>query len=185
MSRESAIKRTADIYNMIPNLFWTALLLVPVVVFCYSWMEKKLFWIFFVISTLAIFLPKYFFDSIQLSDNAVFYKKIGVGFINRFTQNGDIVNNLLRKKYPDYKVVVRKKISVRKLVDQTYVFEKFHFIFFLFFLMLTAYAIVKGYFGWATLFFISNIIYNIYPALLQQYIRIRLKRAAGRTKTAG
>lgn len=172
----------ADIYNMIPNLLWTALLLVPVTVFCYSWMEKKLFWIFFVISTSAIFLPTIFFDKIQVSNKAGFYKKIGVGFINRFTQNGDIINGLLRKKYPGYKVVSPKNISVRKLINQTYVFEKFHFILFLFFVLLTGYAIIKGYFAWATLFFISNIIYNIYPALLQQYIRIRLKVSTERTK---
>lgn len=177
MTSGSVIKRTADIYNMIVNLFWTALLLVPVVVFCYSWMEKELFWIFFAISTSAIFFSKHFFDRIQLSKNADFYKRIRVGFINRFTQNGDIINGLLRKKYPDYKVVSPKRILVRKLIEQTYVFEKFHFILFLFFTLITVYSIVNSYFGWATLFFTSNIIYNIYPALLQQYIRIRLKRA--------
>jgi hypothetical protein len=179
--KESAIKRTIGIYNMIPNLFWSALLLIPVCVFCYSWMERKWFWTFFVGSTLAIFLPASFFDVIQLSKTSTAYRKLGVKFINRFTQNGDIINNMMRKKYPEYKVVSGNGISIRKLIEQTYVFEKFHFILFLFFLLLLIYAIGNGYFIWATVFFISNIVYNVYPMWLQQYIRVRLKTASKRT----
>jgi hypothetical protein len=184
MSKEAVIKRTAGIYNMIPNLFWTALLLIPVTVFCYSWMEPKLFWIFFTISMLAILLPPSFFDIIQLSNTATFYKRIGVGFINRFTQNGDIVNKLLRKKYPGYQVVSKEKKSVQQFISQTYVFEKFHFMLFLFFIMIIVYSLAKGYYIWAFVFFVSNIVYNIYPALLQQYLRVRLKKTLERDAPA-
>jgi len=177
---ESAIKRTAGVYNMIPNLFWSALLLIPVTVFCYSLMDRITFWLFLSISLLAVFLPRNFFNNIQLSSTSGLYKKIGVRFINKFTQNGDIVNKLVRKRYPGYKVVSSKSVDVKRLIGQTYMFEKFHFILFVFFLLAMAYAISIERYGWALFFFISNIVYNVYPSFLQQYIRIRLKVAAKR-----
>ena len=164
------------------NLTWSALLLVPVSVFCYTYMNRKLFWIFLIISLLAGFLPRSFFNSIQLGKSGKVYKKIGVGFINRFTQNGDIINALIRKRYPGYKVISPVRPSIIKLISQTYLFEKFHCILFLFFSMTIIYAFAEGYFIWAVVFLISNVVYNVYPAFLQQYIRVRLKASQKRTE---
>jgi hypothetical protein len=95
-----------------------------------------------------------------------------------FAQHGSLLNKILRKKYPDFKVVSRTKASIKKQYYQTYFFEKFHFSLFLFFTMITIYAGAQGHYYWVLILTISNLLYNIYPNLLQQYIRIKLRSAA-------
>ena len=166
------------LYNMIANLFWSVLNLLPISVFCYNLMNLKLFYVFLGISLLTIFLPKSFFDNIQLGTSTPIYKKIGVNLINKFTQNGSIINTLIRKKNPQYKVVSYRPLSVKKLLNQTYVFEKFHFLMFLFFTLTTVYALMKNYLIWALIISVTNLVYNVYPGFLQQYIRVKLTSAA-------
>lgn len=168
------MKRLVNRYNTIVNFFWSVLVLVPLVVFCYGEMSIKLTLIFLAASFITVFLPRSFFDAMQFKNRQV-YKKIGVDFINRFTQNGIIVNNLVRKRIPGYQVISTKRSSIHKVVYQSYMFEKFHFTAFVFFLLTTIYALAKGFFAWSLVFFVSNIIYNVYPILLQQYVRARLK----------
>ena len=60
---------------------------------------------------------------------------------------------------------------------QTYLFEKFHFSLFLFFAFMTIHAGSHGYWYWVLILTISNLLYNVYPNLLQQYIRVKLESA--------
>ena len=39
------LKQTLALYNAIPNLLWSILNLLPISVFCYSYVELKLFYI--------------------------------------------------------------------------------------------------------------------------------------------
>jgi hypothetical protein len=169
------IRNLVNTYNMIVNLFWSVINLVPISIFCYIYLSLKLFLIFLITSFLSVFLPKAFFDSIQLGKTSSFYKSIGIKFINQFAQNGEIINKLVKRRYPNYKMVSGNRRSIRKLISQTYVFEKFHFMMFLFFMFVTVYAIIAHYWWWALVIFLTNVIYNVYPNFLQQYIRVRLK----------
>ena len=168
------LKQTVAFYNAVPNIIWSILNLLPVSIFCYRFVNLKLLLLFLLISGFAVLLPKAFFQNIQLSNSVRVYKKLGVHWINKFTQNGEIINRLVRKKNPEYRVVSIKKPSINRLVGQTYMFEKFHFLLFIFFILITASAIIMQYPGWALIITVTNIIYNVYPCLLQQYIRIRL-----------
>lgn len=168
------IKRRIAVYNMIPNVLWSVLFLSPVSVFCYSNMTMKIFFIFLAISILTVFCPRNFFIFFQLGKTASPYKNMGVAYINKFTQNGDIINGILRKKYPAYSIIAKEKLSKNKILQQTYMFEKFHFMLFLFFILTAVYAVFQQFYWWALFITITNVIYNIYPVLLQQYIRIRL-----------
>ena len=171
------VSRLAAIYNMIPNLLWTALFLIPMVIFCYAFMTLKTTCVLLGVSCIPIFFPNSFFDSIQLSRSAQWYRKLGVKYINAFAQNGSLLNKILKKKYPNFKVLSRTKASIKKQYHQTYFFEKFHFALLLFFTMVTIYAGSQGRFYWVLILTISNLLYNIYPNLLQQYIRIKLRSA--------
>ena len=162
---------------MIPNLLWTALFLVPITIFCYTFITPKMTFILLGVSLIPLFFPNSFFDRIQLSKNAYWYRRIGVKYINTFAQNGTLLNEILKKKYPNYKVVSGTKASIKKQYYQTYFFEKFHFSLFLFFTIVTIYAAIQGHFYWILILVISNLLYNIYPNLLQQYIRLKLKSA--------
>jgi len=81
----------------------------------------------------------------------------------------------MKKKFPGYRTINYEGLSINKLLRQTYMFEKFHFIMFAFFVLITAYALVKHHFLWAVIISITNVLYNIYPNLLQQYIRLKLR----------
>ena len=169
------IKRLVALYNILPNTIWSVLNLLPISIFCYSLINLQLFYTFLIISLLSIFLPQSCFNRIQLEKTPSFYKKTGVTFINRFTQNGDVINGLIRKKFPQYKVVSTGRQSINKVLQQTYMFEKFHFAMFLSFILITIYAVKYDYLWWAFILSVNNIIYNVYPCILQQYIRVRLQ----------
>jgi len=162
---------------MIPNLFWSALFLIPIAIFCYTFLTSKTTYVLLGLSLIPIFLPNSFFDRIQLSESSHFYKKIGVRYINIFAQNGSLLNKFLKRKYPNFKVVSKSKTSIKKQYYQTYFFEKFHFSLFVFFTIMTIYAGIQGHFYWVLTLTISNLFYNIYPNLLQQYVRVKLKSA--------
>ena len=114
-------------YNMIPNLLWTALFLIPITVFCYTFISPKTVFLLLGISLIPICFPNSFLDKIQLSRNSRLYRIIGVKYINAFAQNGSLLIKFLKKKYPNFKVVSRTKASIKKQYYQTYFFEKFHY----------------------------------------------------------
>lgn len=150
-------------YNMIPNLLWSCLNLIPVSVFCYTILAHNIFYIFWTVSLLTVLLPRSFFDNIRLGKTTLIYHKIGIRYINRFTQNGDIVNRLIRRKVPNYKVIQTGLKSADGLLKQAYMFEKFHFIMFVFFSLTAIYAIMKNYLLWSLIISMTNLLYNIYP----------------------
>ena len=169
------VSRVAAIYNMIPNLLWTALFLIPITIFCYRFISPKTIYILLGVALIPIFFPNSFYDRIQLSKNSRFYRRIGVKHINTFAQSGSLLNEFIKKKDPNFKVVSKNRTSIKKLYYQTYFFEKFHFSLFLFFTAVIIYAAIQGHFYWALILTISNLLYNIYPNLLQQYVRVKLK----------
>lgn len=172
--RSKKVKNLLAVYNTIPNVVWSVLNLTPISIFCFTLIDIKTVYIFLAISLIPIFLKNSFLNKIQIGKTTAVYKKLGVHFINKVAQNGVIINTLVKKKFPGYKVVTNRKSSIAGLISQTYVFEKFHLIFFLFFDLVIVYAITKGKFLWACIVLITNIAYNVYPNFLQQYIRIKL-----------
>jgi len=171
----SKIKRLLAVYNMAVNLIWSALAFLPVFYFCYTLLNGNLLYELMIIGIAPLFLPNTLFNKIQLSNTPAVYKNLGVIWVNRLAQNGGLVNKLIRKKYPQYKAVLYQRSSINKLLAQTYINEKFHYSILVFFGLLTAYALVRYYWGWAIALLIINILYNVYPILLQQYIRLKLK----------
>ena len=162
---------------MIPNLFWSALFLIPITIFCYNFVTPNIIYILLGVCLVPMFFPNFLIDKIQVSRNPYWYRRIGVKYINTFAQSGSLINRILKKKYPDYKAVSPTKASIRKQFYQTYLFEKFHFSLFLFFTCMTIYAGIRGHWYWVLTLIISNLLYNIYPNLLQQYIRVKLRSA--------
>lgn len=172
--RDLKIKRIQAWYNMIPNLIWSVINLAPISIYWYNLLNHKLFYIFLGASLIPMFIKNSFLDNLQIGHSIRIYKKLGVHLINNVAQNGVIINNLIKRKFPEHKVVTSKRSSIAGLIAQTYVFEKFHLILFLFFCLTTIQAIASGYWAWAIVIFLNNIAYNIYPNLLQQYIRLKL-----------
>lgn len=172
--QQARAKRKVEGYNLILNLAWSFIFLFPAVVFCYSKMERSWFIISLSISLVVIFLPVSFFNALQLSQSRLFYKKAGVEFFNQFIQYGTILNRIVKNKFPGYKRFHSKEEAFKKLFNQTYLFEKFHFIIFIFFIETAFFALINGYYNWMIFFILANILYNVYPIMLQQYIRLKL-----------
>lgn len=167
-------KRLAEVYNMVPNLLWSVLGLGPIAVFWYTYINITLLLVFVGISIFPVFLSPSFIDRMQVAKRTTFHKKLKLDLVQRLSQNGEIVNKWIRKKYPTYKVFRRDQKMIKSLSRQTYVFEKFHLMLFVFFLLTCLYAFSKGLFVWAAIIFILNVVYNVYPILLQQLIRQKL-----------
>ena len=138
-----AIQKKIEMYNMIPNLIWSIIFLFPIFIFCYTKMDAEWFYISLSISLLALFIPKKKFNILPVSKSLVFYKKTGLGFINNFIQNGTIMNRIIKRKFPGYKSFSKDEMALKKLFNQTYMFEKFHFILFIFFLETILFALIN------------------------------------------
>jgi hypothetical protein len=173
-TKRDKIKRLVSVYNMLLNLLWSALSFIPLCIFCYTWVENNLLFLFVGLSLLPLFLSRYVIQKLQVAKKPITYKKLGVLFVQYLSQNGVFINYLIRKKYPRYKAVRRDRKSIEGLLKQTYVFEKFHLVGFLFSCLISFYAISKSLTGWAFVLMLINVVYNVYPILLQQYIRAKL-----------
>ena len=137
----SRIRRLLNWYNMIPNVIWSVLNLVPISIYCYSNVDHKSLYIIIALSVIPGFFPNSFYDKIQISRTTRIYRRLGVGFVNKLAQNGAIINRLMKKKFPGYRTINYEGLSINKLLRQTYMFEKFHFIMFVFFILITLYAL--------------------------------------------
>lgn len=176
---DKKIKKLLARYNMVPNLVWTILHFTPVCLFWYK--EESLLPLYFFIpsSFIPIFFKKKFLDSLRLAKDPGIYKKLGVATMLHITQNGVIINKLIKRKYPQYKMVRHANASIATLLHTSYLFEKFHWICLLFFVETMLYALTVNGLVWACCIFLLNITYNVYPILLQQYIRLKLQLHKG------
>jgi hypothetical protein len=143
-------------------------------------MPVSLFYTFLGISLSGFFLPSSFYNAIQIR-NLKFLKRTGVPFIQRYAQNGIIINRIIQKEFPGYKKVYDRK-SIEVQYKRTYGFEKFHFVALLFFSLSTIFALTALHYFWALTLTVTNIIYNVYPILLQHYIRTRMTALLNRKK---
>jgi hypothetical protein len=168
------VKKTLAWYNMIANMIWSILSLGPISYYCFTFVSYQTLFIFLTVSLIPMFFKRPFIDKLQMGKTIGIYKKLRVHLISKVTQNGAIINNLIKRKFPDHKIVTPKKTSIAGVISQTYMFEKFHLILFLFFSLTIIFALLKGHLLWAIIMVMTNIVYNIYPSLLQQYIRLKL-----------
>ncbi|MDB5246635.1 MAG: hypothetical protein JWQ40_1029 [Segetibacter sp.] len=169
---------------MLPNIAWSIVHLTPVVIFCFQALPVSLVYLFSAVSILPYFFPNSHFNRFVIGRSAGFYKKIGIGLIQKYTQDGPVIYRLIRKKFPGYKVLDGKK-EMKKQLSKTYFFEKFPAALLLFFLLATWYALVHNQTGWAVIITINNVFYNVYPILLQQYIRLRIYALISRMEISG
>jgi hypothetical protein len=166
----------SSLYNAAPNVFWSLLAFAPVSIFCYRFMEREWLSAFVVASLIAFMVPASSLRYLELSSAVTTYRKLGVHWVNHFVQHGTLINRLLRRRYSEYRRL-RSRARMAYLVQSNYVQERFHWMVFLFFLLTSLYGITHGYPGWALLITMINVVYNLYPIWLQQYIRVRLNRS--------
>ena len=180
MRKRIGLNTTLALYNMVPNIIWTTINLSPIVVYCYTSIATDAVYFLLAISSIPVFLTRSTIDRLQIGRTIFIYKKLGVPWINKVAQNGVIINSLVKIRFPEYKGVTIQPSSISRLIAQTYMFEKFHLVLFLFYTAILVFSLVNQDFYWACVIFLTNILYNIYPNLLQQYIRLKLNNYKNR-----
>lgn len=161
--------------NQFINFFWTALGFAALFAYWFSVGLSAWFYLFIGLSVIPAFLSRSFFYRVQLSRNTKFYERLGVRFIRKFVQYGDFANRLARKSYPAHPVI-RRTANPKGYLSTIMMYERYHFICLIFFLLTSIIAMLQGRYSVALLIMISNMIYNVCPILLQQFNRIRVLR---------
>lgn len=175
--------RLAGLYNALPNFLWSGLAWAPVLVFAYSHVARPWLWGMLGVSLVGYLLPAAGLERLRLSSRLAPYQRLGVPHLNRFTQNGDWVNRRLRQRFPAFRQVTGRD-AAQRLLRASYHLERFHLVALVFFGLLSGYALGHGHWGWAALLLGLNVGYNLYPMWLQQYLRLRVRGAAKRLRSA-
>jgi hypothetical protein len=100
---------------------------------------------------------------------------LGVRTFKRFATNGDLVNRWARRRDPYYRVV-RDVASATEWARQAREAERNHLVFLSMATLSIAYAAWIGWYGWALGLMGSNVVFNVYPILLQRYNQLRIAR---------
>jgi hypothetical protein len=146
--------------NQLLNVGWTMVGFFPV---CYFWFLEGIHWPFYVLllaSIASCFFPEAIYRKLNVSKYQRVYRRLGVKFIRRFAQDGDFQAG--------------NGIGIKNYLQKIQMFERYHFCCLIFFQASSVYACYNEQYILAFTIFICNIIYNVYPILLQQYNRIRI-----------
>jgi hypothetical protein len=136
-------------------------------------LDGFLFW--FALCFLPCLLPESYFRPKAFEIKGRLYEVLGVRFFLRFAPNGDLIQRLVRRKYPGYRIVKGRQSLARRW-KETCSGEKGHLVFGLMGLFSCVYAWRIGWHGWAMVMMLGNVVANGYPVGLQRYVRSRLHR---------
>jgi hypothetical protein len=172
--------------NQLINVFWT---ITSFSVVGWYWGEyfaedraEWLLYAFIVASVLAFNIPVKLISALNLSTDPRTYELIGVRAMRWLVQDGMLVQRVNQRLDRNQKVIPNRE-AARRYLNKIVVQERYHYGCFVFFSLSSASAIPAGKTGMALLMAISNIIYNVYPILLQQYNRLRIRKLLSRLDT--
>jgi hypothetical protein len=157
--------------NQLINLFWTMLGFAPVLVYwCRA--ESLLFlYVCIAVSLAGALVPGRFY---QLSPRPQLYRRLGVTAIRAVVQDGDLAKQAPATGRPS-KARIANRAQAGRYLHTLRMYENFHWICFLFFLLSSGHAFIQRQYLLAVLITLGNLIYNICPMLLQQYNRARIR----------
>ncbi len=118
-------------------------------------------------------VPQRILDLLMLGSTRKFYEKWGVKYILKFVQNGSLVKMLSNKR--SY-VVINGKSQARQYLKTILMYERYHWICLLFFMLTAIDSFLYSYFELAGVITAANVIYNLCPILLQQYNKLRISK---------
>lgn len=165
-------------FNQLINIFWT---IIAFSVTGHYWgryfTEKHSLWlvyIYIVISMFAYNIPARWVSFLTLSNNRRIYEMIGIRAMRWLVQDGMYVSRVNRRLGKKHRRISGTG-SARAYLTTIAVQERFHYSCFVFFALSTASALRSGQVHLAISIMLCNIVYNVFPILLQQYNRLRIK----------
>ena len=112
---------------------------------------------------------------LQLSDKRKFYERLGVKFAQSMAQNGKFVNALIKRTGHADHYVVRTRNDLRRYRTHILGYQRFHLACLIFFFISMMRALTLDAFDFFIAILIMNVIYNVYPLLIQQYNTLRAR----------
>lgn len=165
--------------NQLINLFWT---IVSFSVVGWYWgaffAEKREEWPLYVIVVVSVFafnIPARLVSTLIISENPRTYELMGIRVIRWFVQDGMLVNRVHRH-WGKNRRVITNRANARQYLSKIAIQERYHYSCFVFFTLSALSAVSTGKIQMALLILMANIIYNVYPILLQQYNRLRIRK---------
>ena len=163
--------------NQLINVFWTLTSFTVVGVYWGLYFTEKgslgTLYTIIVLSILVYFIPARWLSALKLGKNRRTYERAGVRFVLWFVQNGTFVNRIQQKVTSRRKLITSRKSALAYLSTIS-MQERYHYCCFVFFILSALSAIFMGKIVLALLILLSNVVYNVYPILLQQYNRLRI-----------
>lgn len=160
------------IINQSINVAWTILCYIPIVILWYLDYNAFAFWTILAISMIPLAFGEAVFNRFQLSNSKQFYRRLGISYFQRFTQKGMLAVKIIGAVDNSHKNF--KRIDISKFKTEILGYEKYHYSCFLFFSLSAFYALYERLYVLLLLIFMSNIIYNVVPILIQQYNKLRI-----------
>lgn len=163
--------------------------LFPFAAVCAAWIAPMLrFWlhawdvapnaIAFAIAAAVViglwWLPPSYYRS-RSFEHGRLYPLLGVRLFRALAPNGDLVNRWRRRHDRAFRVIANPT-EADTYVARTIAGEKTHLVSFAIGIASSLHAWRIGWMGWALYIAIANVIFNVYPILLQRYTRARITR---------
>ncbi|WP_343692882.1 hypothetical protein [Chitinophaga sp.] len=167
-------RQLAARYNLLVSLLWTLVCLGPVAGYFYRYMPVNWLWVIVPTALFPYFLPASWLDRYAVSTSRHFYERMGVQAVLGVVQHGRYVNRRIKSRFPGYRIVYDRE-TIRRKIKETYQFERFHYGLLLAFIIPISHA-WSVYWYRGVILVVCNMVYNVYPILMQQYVRLRLKR---------
>ena len=177
VSRDQPPRALLHLFNVLPTIAISLICFLPVSTYCFLHLRCWQLTAFGAVSLLIYTMPQARLASLQLSSTRRAYRGLGVHLLNHVVQHGTLVARSLRLLYPAYRRV-SSRAGANMLRQSTYAAERFHWALLIFFLLCSTEAVLHGRLGWMSLILLTNVLYNLYPIWLQQYIRLRLDGCA-------
>lgn len=165
-------KLVPALLNFSVSMFWALLVFTPLTIYLYLYAGSVFIWVSSSLAILLMAVPASFYRRFQLSKNPQCYERMGVLVINKITQHGHWINSVVRKIQPGARM--QQLRSVKAMQANMEMFEKFHYGCLLMFSCCMVHAAFIPAWAWCLFFLVSNLLFNVYPILIQQYLRVRL-----------
>ncbi len=116
-----------------------------------------------------------YFKIRPFESNGRLYELLGVRLFRFVVPMGDGINRFVRRFQPDYRIV-SKQSTIADFEKRTVTAETFHVACLLAIVPSAVYSLFLGWWTFALLLTLPNIVLHLYPILLQRYTRARILR---------
>jgi hypothetical protein len=147
----------------------------PISAFLINWLAMS--WVAIVGQRISFSIVSKYYDTQPFEKTGKVYERLGIRLFKKMVRRGPLSVFSPTLRFPEKKTVA----ALRNLENEMRKAETGHLLIFIFMLLFAGYAWLNGWLdavGWISLF---NILFNVYPIMLQRYNRIKLQELASQS----